>query len=101
MGWFARWRGRQRELAAGVDADLIEDNRQRWKRALRLFALAVVLALIYAKAPHPVDQIAGWLAFGCFIAAMFVAEWARGESAFLNKPDPPEPPSLWKFRSRR
>jgi hypothetical protein len=24
--------------------------------------------------------------------------WARGESAFLNKPDPPEAPQLWKFR---
>jgi hypothetical protein len=103
MGWFARWRERQRDLATGVDVNLVEDNRKRWKRVFRLFACAVVLFLIYAKAklPRPVDQIIFWVGAGCFVAGIFLAEWARAERSFLDAPNRPEPPSLWNFRSRR
>ena len=103
MGWFSRWRERRRELAAGVDADLVEDNRKRWKRVSRLFACGVVLFLIYSKGklPRPVDQIIFWIGAVCFAAGILLAEWARAEDSFLNTPNRPDPPSIWKFRSRR
>jgi len=53
MGWFTRWRERQRELAAGVDADLVQANRQRWKLSLSLWALLFVLLGIQAKIKLP------------------------------------------------
>lgn len=103
MGWFSRWRERQTELTAGVDADLVEDNRKRWKLVYRLFACGLVLSGIQAavKLPHLVTEIALWFAGACFVGGIFLAEWARAESRFLDSPNRPEPPSLWKFRSRR
>ena len=53
MGWFTRWRERRRELAAGVDADLVQANRQRWKLSLSLWALLFVLLGIQAKIKLP------------------------------------------------
>jgi hypothetical protein len=103
MGWFTRWRERQRELAAGVDADLVQANRQRWKLSLSLWALLFVLIGIQAKIKLPAiaQKIAIFLTIACLVAALLFSDWARAESAFLDKPDRPEPPSIWKFRSRR
>jgi hypothetical protein len=103
MGWFTRWRERQRELAAGVDADLVQANRQRWKLSLSLWALLFVLLGIQAKIKLPAiaHKIAIFLTIACLVASLLFSDWARAESAFLDKPDRPEPPSIWKFRSRR
>jgi hypothetical protein len=103
MGWLTRWRERQRELAVGVDADLVEANRKNWKLSLWFWALLFVLIGIQAKIKLPAiaDKIALFLTIACLVAALLFSDWARAESAFLHKPDMPEPPSIWKFRSRR
>jgi hypothetical protein len=103
MGWFTRRWERQRELAAGVDADLVEANRQRWKLSYWLWALLLVLVSIQAKIKLPAiaQAIAIFLTIACLVAALLFSDWARAESAFLDKPDRPEPPSIWKFRSQR
>jgi len=87
MGWLTRWQDRQRELAAGVDADLVEANRKRWKLS---FCLSVRFRPSF-----------NWLTMACFVAGLLLAEWAGAESGFLNSSSRPEPPSIWKFRSRR
>ena len=38
--WIYRWRLRKRDLQEGVDADLVQANRQRWKLCALLFGLS-------------------------------------------------------------
>jgi hypothetical protein len=103
MGWFARWRKRERDLAAGVDADLVAENRKRRNLALLLLACSLLLIGIQAKIklPNIASKIAQVLTIACFLGSFVLGRWAAAEYEFLHRPDRPEPPSLWRFRSRR
>jgi len=102
MGWFSRWQGRQKEIASGVDAELIEQNRKRYKLPFRLLLCAFVcLGIAALKLPHLLHEAAAWLAAALFIVWMFLLKWVRAERWQLERPGPAEPPSIWKFRSRR
>ena len=83
-----------------VNADLWRGNRRRWKASTLLLAVGLVAAFVYAKLPH--SGVTGRVLFAIFIvsyaAGMVGLQWARSESAFLSKPDRPDPPQLWKFR---
>jgi len=65
-----------------------------------LLALSLLSAAIFPKFPHA--GVLGKIRFAIFmisyVGGMLGLYWARGERAFLNKPDPPEPRQLWKFR---
>jgi hypothetical protein len=90
----------RRSSSDEVNADLWRDNRRRWKISAMLLAVSLLIAAILPKVSH--SGLLGKILFAIFMisygAGMFGLYWARGESAFLNKPDRPEAPRLWKFR---
>jgi hypothetical protein len=96
--WFERRRQRARELRQGVDADLVRANRRRRQLTAALYACCFLLIGIQTK----LKFVGFWrhLVVGATIASFlggFVSGlWARQESAFLNRPDPEDPPKLWK-----
>lgn len=94
----ARWHQRGRALDQGVDADLVRTNRRRWRACLYFFGCFFALGGLQSvlKLSGMLDRIAIALTIVCFISGMILGQWARAESAFLNKPDPKEPPRLWK-----
>lgn len=98
LHWFERRRQRQRELRQGVDADLVRANRKRWKLAGALLACFFLLTIVQDKfkflgAWHHIVTGAEAITL---IGGFALAFWARGESAFLDRPEPEEPPRLWK-----
>ena len=96
--WFERWRQRQRDLAQGVDADLIRDNRNRYKLAFGLIGFAFLLSLLASKIQNTstLRMIIVGMAVVSLVVGFLLAAWARQEAAFLNKPDPEEPPRIFK-----
>jgi hypothetical protein len=96
--WFKRWRQRERDLIRGVDADLVSDNRKRYRLAFGLLGLGFLLSLLDAKVqiPSALRLIVVGMATVSFVAGILLAAWARKEVAFLSKPDPEEPPSMFK-----
>jgi len=98
LDWFRRSAARRRDLARGVDADLVRDADKRFRLALYLLGPGFLLVLILSNV-----HFEGFLrAAGSATAAvllsggMFLGWWSRVERGFLNKPDPKEPPSLFK-----
>jgi hypothetical protein len=97
-GWLQRWSQRQRDLSRGVDADLVRDNGKRYKVAFGLIGLGLLLAVLGSKVHtssllHWVILDAGGVSA---VVGFLLAMWAREESAFLSKPDPEEPPTIFK-----
>jgi hypothetical protein len=97
-GWLQRWSQRQHDLARGVDGDLIRDNSKRYKVAFGLIVSGLLLAVLGNKVQIP--SLLYWILVASggvsFFAGFFIAMWAREEAAFLNKPDPEEPPTIFK-----
>lgn len=98
ISWWSREAQRERDLAVGVDADLIRDNRRRFRLSFILIGTAAVLAVICRTL-----YLSGWIANICFgvsivlIVSGFVSfKWAQAESRFLHRPDPEEPPKIFK-----
>jgi hypothetical protein len=83
-----------------VNADLWRDNRQKWKISALVPGLSLLIAAISPKVPH--SGVIGKITFAifmlCYGGGMFGLYWVRGESAFLYKPDRPEPRQFGKFR---
>jgi hypothetical protein len=98
--WFHRWRQRERDLEQGVDADLVLANRRRWKLCAWLFGISFLSLGIraLAKFQGTLNKIATAIAVLLFFSAMILGHWARSWDAFLGKPDPKEPPRLWRWR---
>ncbi|HEV2617389.1 MAG TPA: hypothetical protein VGU63_12360 [Candidatus Acidoferrales bacterium] len=96
--WFDRCDQRQRDLAAGVDADLVRSNRKKWRIWLWLLGVGFVLLGVdhFAKFHGLIQEIVRWISGLLFVGAMLLGYWAQQESAFLNTPDPKKPPSLFK-----
>jgi hypothetical protein len=95
--WMERRLQRQRELEQGVDADLVRDNRKRYKLAYTLLGSGFLLALLCAKLnlsgiPR---AVAVTLAFVLVMAGVVMGRWAAAESAFLSEPGPEEPPKIF------
>jgi hypothetical protein len=95
---FRRYRQRQRDLAAGVDADLVQSNRRKWKLTGGLFCLALLLLGIekVTKPNGSLKELLVWLSALLFLGGIVLGQWAWQEQAFLHKPDPKKPPSLFK-----
>ncbi|MFZ3333649.1 MAG: hypothetical protein WA197_23620 [Candidatus Acidiferrales bacterium] len=95
---FQRSNRRQRDLARGVDADLVRDNGKRFKLAFALIASGFLLDLVSAKVRTPslVYSILFDIGMASVVAGFLPAIWARSESAFLSKPDPKVPPTILK-----
>ena len=98
--WFERFRERERDLAEGADADLVRDNRNRDKVAFGLIGFACLLSWLSSakiQIPSTLRSIVAGLAIVSFLVGFFLALWARQEDAFLSKPDPEEPPRMFKL----
>jgi hypothetical protein len=98
--WIQRSLQRQSDLQQGVDADLVRANRQKWK----LFALLLGLTFAFFRIQALVEpsgllhKVAVGITIVLFISAFLLGHWAYLERVFLDKPDPKEPPKLWKWR---
>jgi hypothetical protein len=83
--WLERRMQRQEELRSGVDTDLVQDNRRKWKLALGSFGLVGLLLVIdtvfhLRGGFHVAVVFAGavFLVFG-----LVAGKWAQAESGFL------------------
>jgi hypothetical protein len=96
--WLERWRQRQRELACGVDADLVRDNNRRYKLAGGLIGLGFLLVLVGLKAhvSGVLPMILTTMGGALVIAGWFLAIWANRMDILLRKPDGEEPPRIFK-----
>jgi heme A synthase len=98
MRWWERWRERQHQLVQGVDADLVRANHQRFRLAFGLLGCAFLLGILVPKLhlPSTLRLIVGAIVTVVFLVGFLLAAWARQEAAFLSKPDPEEPPKIFK-----
>jgi len=98
MNWFERSAKRDAELARGVDADLVRDNRWRFKWAWATYALGFLLMALGGKI-HVSDAwrlilfVPGAVLFAL---GFLLNQWAQHERWFLRRPEPEEPPSILK-----
>jgi hypothetical protein len=97
-GWLQRWSQRQRDLTRGVDAALIRGNANRCKVAYGLIGLGLLLILLGGKVhtPSPLRWVLLGVASVAVLVDFLMAMWAQQEVAFLSKPDPEEPPTIFK-----
>jgi hypothetical protein len=97
-GWFDRRFQRQRELRQGADADLVGENRKRWKLAWCLWGSGLVLGFVQTKVRLPAiwHSIAVWLSVTAFLVGAVLLRWGQIERNFLNRPDPEGPPKIFK-----
>lgn len=96
--WVERWQKRQRELASGVDADLVLANRRRFKLAFGLLVLSFGLVWLDTalRLPNSWDIVLGTTAVICFVVAFLTGRWALHERQFLTRPDSEGPPDIFK-----
>jgi hypothetical protein len=94
--WFERRLRRQSDLAR--DADLVRNNRNRFKRALILMGFGALFLIFISKVqiPGTLGKILFDVSFLCFLVGFALATWTRAEDSFLRKPDPDEPPKLFR-----
>jgi hypothetical protein len=98
MNWFDRWQVRQYQLASGVDADLVRDNQKRYRLAFGLLGIGFALGWLATKVhlPDTLRWIVSSVATVSLVAGMVLAGRARQQAGFLRKPDPEEPPKIFK-----
>jgi hypothetical protein len=97
-GWVERWRNRHRELANGVDAELVQANRRRFRVAFALIGLAFVVGLLDARLhlPHVLDVVLRCAAAVAGVVGIVMAKWAQQEDTFLKRPESEGPPTIFK-----
>jgi quinol-cytochrome oxidoreductase complex cytochrome b subunit len=100
LEWLRRQRQRQIDLDRGVDADLVQANRRRWKLTAVLFVLAFISMGVLAAGRFSglLNQVCIVITLVLFFSAMILGNVARAWDGFLGKPDAKEPPRLWKWR---
>jgi hypothetical protein len=96
--WFKRWFERQDALERGVDVDLVAGNRRKWKLVSWFVGCGVLLLSLDALFPIPswLRPLVFFPAALLIIAGFVLLRWASAEHAFLNKPEPKEPPSIFR-----
>jgi len=96
--WIERYRKRQDDLRAGVDADLLRANNKRFKAGIYLLGAGFGLYLLVKEVqlPHWIESVSKWSAALSLIFGLFMLKWAQLESASLNRPEPEDPPHVFK-----
>lgn len=97
-GWLERWQKRQRELADGADADLMQANRTRFRFALCLFGLGLVLGAVAVKLrlPDTLNTAFRVIAVTSVVVGFVLGKWARQEREFLTRADAEGPPEIFR-----
>jgi hypothetical protein len=95
-GFWARYQERQRKLAAGVDADLVRDNRKHHRIGLALIGggLGLILLVKYIPLPRVLERVIAIVSGAAFIGGFILLKFAQHEEYVINKPDPEKPPSI-------
>jgi Flp pilus assembly protein TadB len=96
MSTLDRWQARQQELDRGVDADLVRDNRRRYRLSLGLTVLGLLLLWLGVRLSHVLRVIVLGTGVVSLIVGLLMAEWAKWEWRFLRKPSPEAPRSIIK-----
>jgi hypothetical protein len=96
--WWERKAQRERDLAEGVDADLMSANRRRWTLGYKSFAIgALLLATDWlSRLPQWMHLVVACIVFVLMVTAIITWKWARAEQAFLQKPEGKKPLGLFK-----
>jgi hypothetical protein len=96
--WFERWVQRQNDLEKGVDADLVEGNRRKWKLVFWFMGCGALLLSLDGLFLIPIwfRRVVLFSSALMIIAGFLLLRWASAEHAFLNRPEPKEPPSIFK-----
>jgi hypothetical protein len=94
--WWERKAQRERDLAEGVDADLLSANRRRWALGYKLSAIgALLLATDWLwRLPRWMHLVVASIVFMLMVTAIITWKWARAEQAFLEKPEGTKPLGL-------
>jgi hypothetical protein len=85
--WWERKAQRERDLAEGVDADLVSANRRRWTLGYKLFAIgALLLATDWLwRLPRWMHLVVASIVFMLVVTAIITWKWARAEQAFFGE----------------
>jgi UDP-N-acetylmuramyl pentapeptide phosphotransferase/UDP-N-acetylglucosamine-1-phosphate transferase len=96
--WWQRSEQRRRELAQGVDADLVQANRKRFWTSLCLIGIAGIVGVIDSRLnlPRALHLILRCAAVVFGLVGIVMAKWAQHEHEFLTSPDPEKPPTVFK-----
>jgi cell division protein FtsW (lipid II flippase) len=98
MRWLERWQQRGEDIARGADADLFRANSRRYLWAAILLGLALLLRYIGTKfrLSHELNLVFAILVAVLLVSSLVLARYARMERSWLRKPDPEEPPRIFK-----
>jgi hypothetical protein len=101
--WLERWRKRQREIAEGTDADLVQANRTRFRVAFSLVGVGFILMVLGGKlrSTGRLDTVLRVIAAVSVVVGFVLGRWARSEREFLTRPDPESPPEIFRDKGRR
>ena len=82
-----------------MDADLVASNRRRFRVGWTSFLIFLALlglmhALDHFAHPHWIEVALTIPCMAALVVAVFALRIASAEKAFLDKPDPEEPPRL-------
>jgi GAF domain-containing protein len=82
--WFNRYRQRQRDLAAGADADLVRSNRRQFKFALWCTGISLLLIGVDGRLHDIPEDVVGFIAVVLLMAGILVGQLAMRERLFLR-----------------
>jgi len=94
--WLKRSSARQEELRRGVDSDLIQQNRIRFRNGLLLLLSALALRWLHTRL-HFIDgagKVSAAVEIGLSLYGAFLLSWWWQQTIFLDKPDAEKPPSM-------
>ena len=82
--WWERRAQRERELAEGIDAELVSANWKRWTLGSKLFVIgALLLAIDWLwRLPRWVHLVVASIAFVLIVTASITWKWAQAEQLF-------------------
>jgi len=101
--WLERRRKRQREIAEGTDADLVQANRTRFRVAFGLVGVGFILIILSGKLhlKGRLDTVLRVIAAVSVVVGFVLGRWARSEREFLTRPDQEGPPEIFRGKGRR
>jgi len=92
----------QREIGEGTDADLVRANRTRFRVAFSLIGVGFILVVLGGKLhiTGRFDTVLRAIAAVSVVVGFVLGRWARSEREFLIRPDPEDPPEIFRDKGR-
>jgi len=98
MSWVQRWLERRNQIARGADAQLFAENARRFRWWAALLVAGCLLSWLDLKLPlaHAAHIALNIVVFILLGVSVFLFRWAQAQDSFLRRPDPEDPPSIFK-----